>query len=540
MTAQRRVLITAAMMVGLLIASLDQTIVDTAFPRMISELGGVSLFTWVITAYLLAWTAIVPVVGKLADIYGRKLFWNIGIAVFVAGSVLCGQARTMTELVLFRGIQGIGGGMIMPISQTIIGDIYEGEQRARMQGLFAGVFAVGAAIGPLLGGWIVDNFHWRYIFLLNLPTGVAALLLATFALRNEIDAQGHRIDWTGSFLSMAGVTALLLALQLGGAQWPWGTWQSLALFAAALILLGLFVRVELRGQDPVLDLRLFKHRTFATFCTVAFILGAGMFGALVFIPWFIQGVVGVSATATGTVMMPMTLMMMVGSIAGGQIAVRLQYRFQIAGGLLFLVLGFLQATRFSVATTLWQARVAIMFVGLGLGLVMPLITLGVQQAFGREKRGVVTSSTAFFRSVGSTVGVTMFGVIFNNQMARQYNLLMAPQLRQLPPPMAARITGVGAHPADLVQVLLQPALQVQIPPAWRGPLLQTIRQMMTNSLHPVFWTGIVIVSVGALIGQLLGAESLRAQVKRQASGPKVVMPVVADEEPEADRAPIEN
>ncbi|MDB4896144.1 MAG: drug resistance transporter, EmrB/QacA subfamily [Firmicutes bacterium] len=540
MNAQRRVLTTAAMMVGLLIASLDQTIVDTAFPRMISELGGVSMFTWVITAYLLASTAIVPVVGKLADIYGRKLFWIIGITIFVAGSVLCGQARTMPELILFRGVQGIGGGMIMPIAQTIIGDIYEGEARARMQGVFAGVFAVGAAIGPLLGGWIVDHYHWRYIFLLNLPTGIVALGLAMIGLQNVIDAKGHKIDWTGSFLSIAGVTTLLLTLQLGGVQWPWGAWQSFALFAASLIFLGLFAWVELRGQDPVLDLRLFKNPTFATFCTVAFLLGAGMFGAIVFIPWFIQGVVGVSATATGTVMMPMTLMMMVGSIAGGQIARRVQYRWQVGGGLLSVVAGFLAATRFSVLTSLWQARIAIMLIGLGLGLVMPLITLGVQQAFGREQRGVVTSATAFFRSVGATVGVTLFGVIFNNQMARQYTLLMAPQLQRLPPPMAARLAGLGAHPSDLVQVLLQPTLQAMIPPGMRGPLLQTIRQMMTNALHPVFWTGIAVVGAGALIGQLLGAESLPAQLKRQSQGPKRVTPVIAEQEPDADRAPIDN
>ncbi|MGE5672757.1 MAG: MFS transporter, partial [Mycobacterium leprae] len=221
MTKQQKVLITASMMVGMLIASLDQTITDTAFPRMISELGGVSMFTWVITAYLLASTSIVPMVGKLADIFGRKFFWNLGIIIFVGGSVLCGTTHTMTQLIIYRAVQGVGGGMIMPIAQTIIGDVYSGEQRAKMQGMFTGVFALGSAIGPLLGGYIVDHFNWRYIFLLNLPTGVIALILSSIVLKNVVSGKAHKIDWLGSVLSIIGVTSLLLGLQTGGNEWAW-------------------------------------------------------------------------------------------------------------------------------------------------------------------------------------------------------------------------------------------------------------------------------------------------------------------------------
>jgi EmrB/QacA subfamily drug resistance transporter len=517
MTKRDKILITVAMMVGMLIASLDQTIVDTAFPKMISELGGVSMFSWVITAYLLASTSIVPMVGKLADMFGRKLFWNIGIIIFVGGSVLCGQAHNMTELIVFRGIQGIGGGMIMPIAQTIIGDVYTGEQRAKMQGVFTSVFALGSAIGPLLGGYIVDHFHWKYIFLLNLPTGVIALLLSAKALTNVTSGKGRKLDWLGSVLSVTGITAILLALQMGGDQWAWTSWQSIGLFGGGAALLVGFAFHELHVAEPILDLRLFVNRTFATFVAVAFVLGMGMFGAIVFVPWFIQGVVGVSATNSGTVMLPMTIMMMVGSFAGGQVARRIAYRWQIAGGLLLVVAGFFLATRFTLETTLWQARIAIMFIGLGLGLVMPLITLGVQQAFGRNMRGVVTSATSFFRSVGATVGVTVFGILFNKQMTIHYNELMAPQLKALPPAFAAKVGELAAKPSDLVQVLLQKPLQEMIPQQFRANFVGIIKTMMADSIHPVFWTGLVVIVVGILIGQFLGRESLTNQIRQQAA-----------------------
>jgi EmrB/QacA subfamily drug resistance transporter len=505
------------MMVGMLIASLDQTIVDTAFPKMISELGGVSMFTWVITAYLLASTSIVPVVGKLADIYGRKFFWNVGIIIFVGGSLLCGTANTMPQLIAYRSIQGIGGGMIMPIAQTIIGDVFTGEQRARMQGVFTSVFALGSAVGPLLGGYIVDHMHWKYIFLLNLPTGIAALILSQIALTNVINNKGRKIDWMGSFLSIVGITALLLAFQTGGEQWAWGSWQSIGLFGGSILFLVLFALNELRVPEPILDLKLFANASFATFSAIAFILGAGMFGAIVYVPWFIQGVVGVSATSSGTVMVPMTLMMMVGSIGGGQLARKIQYRWQIGGGLLCVIGGFFLATRFSLTTSLWQARIAIMFIGLGLGLVMPLITLGVQQAFGRSKRGVVTSATSFFRSVGATVGVTVFGIIFNKQMSHQFDLLMAPKIKLLPPQVAAGFSKLAEKPADLVQVLLQKPLQDMIPGQFRQPVMDAIKGMMANSIHPVFWTGLVVIALGVAVGMFLGTESLTGQIKRQAA-----------------------
>lgn len=513
MTKRQRNLITASVMVGMLIASLDQTIVDTAFPKMISELGGVSLFTWVITAYMLASTSVVPVVGKLADMYGRKLFWMLGIAIFVIGSVLCGQSQNMTEMILFRAVQGIGGGMIMPIAQTIIGDIFTGEQRAKMQGLFTGVFALGSAIGPLVGGLIVDYFHWKYIFLINVPVGAVAVALAWYALPSGQGSGSRRIDWVGSLLSIITVVSFLTAMQMGGAHWAWNSWQSIALFSTTAVGLVLFVINELKVPEPILDLRLFGNRVFSTFTLLALLQGAGMFGAIVYVPWFIQGVVGVSATNSGFVSMPMTLCMMVGSMLGGQLARKIQYRVQVAMGLAIVIAGFYGATHFTITTSLWHARSVMMLIGLGLGLVMPLVTLGVQQAFDKSKRGVVTSATAFFRSMGATIGVTTLGIVFNHQMQVQFNERIAPQLANLPAQLVAGVAEIAQKPADLVQVLLQKQLQEMIPEAIRPQMVQAIKEMMANSIHPVFWIGMGIIAVGIVVGLFLGSESLTRQIK---------------------------
>jgi len=493
----QRALITISIMVGLFVSALDQTIVSTAFPRMIADLGGVSMFTWVVTAYLLASTAIVPMVGKLSDMYGRKLFWMLGLTIFVGGSVLCGQAQSMTQLIIFRGIQGIGGGMLTPVAHTVIGDLYTGKERARMQGLFAAVFALASVIGPLFGGWIADVFHWKYIFLINLPIGAVALLLSAWTMPNVAAAGQRKLDWMGSLLSIAGVTSLLLALQGGGEHWAWDGWQSITLFVTSAAAIALFVVCELRVPEPILDLRLFANRTFTVASLLAFILGAGMFGVIVFFPWFMQGVIGATATSSGTVMLPMTLMMALGSALGGQIAQRLEYRLQAMAGLALMGGGFLLATRFTTATTLWDARAAIMLLGFGLGLVQPLLILSVQQAFGRSQRGTVTAATTFFRSVGSTVGVTAFGALFNWQMGRQLDPILAQRL-------------VGVAPQNLVQVLLQPQLQNGLPP-W---VINIIKAMMATAIHPIFWISLGVTVCGLVVVQFLGHESLTAQSHR--------------------------
>lgn len=511
---RRRAWVTAALAVGMLVSALDMTIVDTAFPKMISELGGVSIFSWVITVYLLASTAVVPVVGKLADIYGRKTFYMLGLTLFVGGSMLCGAAQNMTQLILFRGLQGLGAGMLQPLALTIIGDLYPGAERAKMQGLFGGVFGLAAIAGPKLGGWLTHNWSWRWVFYVNLPVGIVAAMMM-YLMYRESRGERRPIDFGGAVTVTAGVVFLLLGLVQGGDAWGWTSPLTLASLAAAAVLLSLFVWLEGRAPEPVLDLNLFRNRTFTTMSLVGFLMGAGMFGAIIFVPWFIQGVVGVNPNVAGTVMMPMMLSMVTCAFISGRLALRIPYRAQLSAGFALVAAGFVLMTRWSVDTTQLTATWNTMVMGAGMGLMMPIITLAVQNAFPAQKRGVVTSAATFFRQVGSTVGVTIFSVIFNNQMAQQFQTTMAPRLAQAGPLLNQAPAGLREmlveKPQSLVQLLLREELQQGIPAQFLEPLKQGIRTMMSESLHTVFWTGLGVMVVGALIAQFMRNTSLRTQ-----------------------------
>jgi len=529
-----KLLVTAGLLVGLLVAALDQTIVDTAFPRMIADLHGETIFTWVLTAYMLASTSIVPVVGKLADIYGRKIFYLAGLVLFVGGSMLCGASQTMTQLIIFRSLQGVGGGMLMPIAFTIVGDLFPGEQRAKMQGVFGAAWGLASILGPKLGGWITENHGWRWIFYVNLPVGIIAFLLM-FLYYQESKGARRPIDWLGSFTVTTGIVFLLLAVNQGGGNWTWSSWQSYACFALAALLLIAFVLIEKKVAEPVLDLSLFQNRTFTIMSTVGFLMGAGMFGAVVFVPWFIQGVVGVNPNEAGNVMTPMMMTVVVFSILTGRLALKFPYRYQITAGFTLVGLGFYTMTHWAVETTKLQATLSTMIVGAGLGMMMPILTLSVQNAFPANRRGVVTSASTFFRSVGGTVGIAIFGVIFNNQMSDRFQQTLAPQLAkaapmlaQLPPQAQEFFRLVAADPQVLIRVLLDQKAAQAIPAQFAAEFILGIKQMMAQSLHVVFWTSIGVVAVGLLLAQFLGKTSLREQAKEQGGEIHMESPVVAD------------
>jgi len=521
---EKKGLVLAGLLVGMLVAALDQTIVDTAFPRMIAELHGEDQFTWVITAYLLASTAVVPVVGKLADIYGRKIFYLIGMGLFVGSSMLCGAAESMLQLILFRALQGIGGGMVMPVVFTIVGDLFPGEARARMQGLFGGVFGVASVLGPKLGGWITHHFSWRWIFYINLPLGLIAMAFM-FLFYRESRGERRPVGWLGALTVMASVVLFLLAMAQGGEAWAWDSWQSITLFGGSALFLILFLAVERRVPEPVLDPSLFRNRTFAVMQAVGLLMGAGMFMAVIFIPWFIQGVVGYNPNQAGNVMTPMMLSMVVASVLGGRAALRFTYRQQLSAGFLILLAGFFTMTRWTPHTTALQATVSSMILGAGLGLIMPITTLAVQNAFPAHRRGVVTSATAFFRQNGGTVGSTLGGAIFNHQMAARFQERLAGQVARLqeagaalPPQAAAFFREAAADPQMLVRLLLSSEAQAAIPAAFREPLLAGVKAMMVDSLHVVFYTGIALVFAGLVAVQLLGSVSLREQTRTAQAG----------------------
>jgi len=513
-----RNIVTIGLAAGILVAALDQTIVDTAFPKMISDLGGVAIFTWVITAYMLASTAVVPVVGKLADLFGRKIFFLLGLIFFVGGSALCGMAHSMTQLILFRGIQGLGAGALMPIVFTIIGDLYPGAERARLQGVFGGIWGLASVIGPKLGGWLTHNLSWRWVFYVNLPIGAIAFAIILLGLQ---ESRGERrpIDYLGSFTVTAGISALLLGLVQGGSEFAWGSWQIISLFAAAAVLLAAFIVIEQRVPEPVLNFELFKNRTYALMSIISFVMAIGMFGAIIFVPWFIQGVVGVNPDQAGNVMTPMMITVVVFATLSGRLSVKIAYRWIVGAGFLFMAAGLFVATGWTAATTQLQATLTTMLIGAGMGCIMPIMTLAVQNAFAPNFRGQVTSGVTFFRSIGATVGASVFGVVFNNQMASRFgeNLggLFAAAQQQLArvPQALEAMKQLAEKPQALVQVLLQEQVRAQIPAPMLDPLTKGIKAMMVGSLHTVFLAAVVIVIVGFVFTLFMGDVSLTSQVK---------------------------
>lgn len=513
-------LVVVGLMLGMLLGALDQTITSTAMPTIIGELGGFDKMTWLHTAYLLASTAIVPIVGKLCDLYGRRLWYLIGMAIFILGSALCGTAQNMTQLILFRGLQGIGGGMLMPIAQTIIGDLFPGDKRAKMQGVFAGVFGIASIMGPKVGGWIVDLWHWRWAFWINLPLGVFAAVIVATTLKESRGTGRKAIDYWGSVTVVGGVSLLLLALTEGGRDYAWTPPQIIGLLTGAVALLGLFLWIESRVADPILDLKLFRNRIFAVGNAVIFLMGLGMFGALLFIPLFMQGVVGVSASAAGSVMTPMMLGMITASVVGGRLLLRISYRTQLTTGMSLMAVGFYLMSTMGLGTTQGTATAFMVVTGLGLGLVMPTVTIAVQSAFPAAQRGVVTSATAFFRSIGGTLGVTILGAVMNNRASAEIMGRLTPLMAQAPPAMAPALAPmqetVAANPQGLFGLLVRPELLQKVPQPFQQPLVALLKESLAASLHTVFLVGLGLVLCGIVVALFIGSARLERSARPEA------------------------
>ena len=407
------VLAVAGLMLALFLVALDQTIVGTALPKIIADLHGFEKYAWVTTAYLLASTATIPVIGKLGDVYGRKWFVVGGVVVFLVGSALCGAAWGMTELVIFRGIQGLGAGMIFSNIFTSVADIFpDPARRAKYQGLFFAVFSLSSVVGPTLGGWITDNLDWRWVFYVNLPLGLFSLVALPLVLRQSERRPGAKVDYLGAATITASVVCLLLSLSWVGEGDPWGANRVVTGFVAAAVLLAAFIPIELRAKEPIIPLSLFKGRVFVTSSLLMFFVGIGMFGIILYTPLFVQGVLGKTATGSGTVLTPLVFGMTIVGIVGGQIIARVRRikPFTIFGAVA-MSLGVYLLTTLDTGST--QATVALFLAvtGVGLGLIMPTATLAVQNAVERRMLGVATSATQFIRSVGSTVGTAVIGSI---------------------------------------------------------------------------------------------------------------------------------
>ena len=416
-TIGRILAIYSGLMVTLLLAALDQTIVATALPQVVSDLGGITQYSWVFTAYLLGSTVTVPLYGKLGDVHGRKPLFIVAIVIFLAGSALCGAAQNMWELVVFRAVQGVGAGGLFPLTLAMVGMIVPPRDRGRYQGLIGSVFAAASILGPLVGGLIVDTTSWRWIFYVNLPVGALALVVIVVTMPRRRHKQEHSIDWLGAAVLAAGTTALLLGLVWGGRDYPWLSGPVVAALVAAAVLLVTFALWERRVREPIIPFDLLRNPTVAASVACMALVGMAMFGTISFVPLFVQGVIGTSATSSGVVLTPLMLGAVTTSVISGQIVSRTgRYRPNTLIGPLVLGAGTLLLSMMDVHTTNGDAARNMVIAGIGLGMMMQIFVLSVQNSVPRAAMGSATALTQFARSIGATLGVTLMGVLVNQQL----------------------------------------------------------------------------------------------------------------------------
>ncbi len=478
-----------ALMLGMFLAALDQTIVSTALPTIVGDLGGLDHLSWVVTAYLLASTASTPLYGKLGDMYGRKPVFLAAILVFLAGSMLSGLSESMGELIAFRAVQGMGAGGLMVGAQAIIADIVPPRERGRYMGIIGSVFAVASVAGPLLGGFLVETISWRWVFYVNMPIGALAVLVVVFRLHLNTPAQRHTIDYLGAGLLTAGVSAIVLLTTWGGNEYAWGSMVIVGLAAAGIALLAAFVWQERRAAEPIIPLTLFRSSVFRVATGIGFVIGMAMFGAIIFIPLFLQLVYGVSPTSSGLRMLPLMAGLLTASILSGRVISRIgRYKaFPIAGTAVTAV-GLFLLSRLAVDTAPGVASVYMLVVGVGIGLVMQVIVLVVQNDAPARDVGAATSTATFFRSMGGSLGVAIFGAIFASRLAHG--------LSTLPAAASSRLSG---------GVNIRPAQLDGLPPAVRHEFLLAF----VDALQPVFLLGAALTAVAFALAWLLREVPLR-------------------------------
>lgn len=486
----------SGLMAGMLLAALDQTIVSTALPTIVGELGGVEHLSWVVTAYLLTTTVSTPLYGKVSDIYGRKSVFQAAIVIFLAGSVLCGVAQDMLQLVVFRGIQGIGGGGLMAMAFAIIGDILSPRERGRYTGYLGGVFALASVAGPLLGGFFVDNLSWRWVFYINIPLGAVALVVTSTALRLPFARRRHRVDLEGAALLVGGVSSLLLVLVWGGNEHAWGSSVILGLTAAGVALTVGFLVWEGRVEEPILPLRLFRDPVFSVSTGLSFLVGCAMFGGIIYLPVFLQIVTGASATNSGLLLLPLMGGLMTMSVVSGRIISRTgRYKAWPVAGMAVAALGMYLLSTMDRSTGRFESSAYMVVLGVGIGMVMQVLVLAVQNAVEHRDLGVGTSAVNFFRSMGGSFGVAVFGAILTARLDSELGRLLPP----------SALSGAAEGGSSLVN---SPE-QIRALP---GPIADAVVDAMALAVHSVFLWAVPVLVLGFGVSWFLRELPLRETV----------------------------
>lgn len=513
LSQQRKVTIMVAIIAAMFFSSINQTIVGVALPRIIAKLGGMEYYTWITSIYLLTSTIATILAGKLSDIYGRKYFILAGIVIFMIGALLAGTAQDIIQLIIYRGIQGTGAGIIMATAYTAIGDLFSPRERGRWSGLMSAVFGMSSVLGPSLGGYIVDHFEWHWVFWLFLPLGVMAFLLILLQFPKVERQSSQSIDYLGSLLLTLTIVSMLLAFSWAGTKYPWSSSVILGLFAVTAVALGLFIFTETKVKTPILPLDLFKNSVVSISNTVSFIMNAGMMGALIYMPFFVQGVMGISPTYAGYVTMPMSVSMLaMSAYAGRQMTKTGKYKKLALTGMVIMVFGMFLMM---IMTSIPVAVISMIIFGVGLGLGMPVFMLSVQNVVDSKDLGVATASVQLFRNLGGTIGIAVMGTVLSSSIAQKMNGIITSGA--VP---AGKLSGRLAQLLD-PQLLLDrvrlSAIQHSLPSAAQpvfARLLEGLKQALAGSLANVFLSGTIVLAVALIFTFFLKELPLRTTVHK--------------------------
>lgn len=519
---KRKVTVMIAIMVAMFFAAINQTIIGVAMPRIIAKLGGMEYYTWAITIYLLTSTVATILVGKLSDIYGRKPFILAGIGFFMLGAFLSGLANDIIQLIIYRGVQGIGAGIIMSTAFMAVGDLYAPRERARWTGFMSGIFGISSVFGPALGGFVVDHLDWHWVFWIFLPLGVIAFFMILSMFPKVERKKGESIDYFGSLFLTLTIVPLLLAFSWAGegpGKYAWGSWQILGLLGATVVSLVIFLLIERTVKSPVLPLSLFKNDIVTVSNLVGFILGAGMMGAMIYVPFFVQGVKGISPTYAGYVMMPMSIAMVVTTTLAGQFISKTgRYKKLAIAGLTISSVGMALLHFMQVETPVYMIIAYMCVVGIGLGASMPVFSLTVQNAVEPKQLGVVTASSQLFRSLGSTIGIAVMGTVMSSQMASKMKETFsgnggASASAQLDPAQAGALQKL-MNPELLLDQPKLAEMQSQLPvelQAIASQMVDSVREVFSYALTSTFMTGAIVMAVAVVLTLFLREIPLRSE-----------------------------